>query len=86
MSECGWMCLNKQYSEYASGPKYAKILNMAGFQYVSVTQCSEYARMSWQNSEYILRSKYARVLNIQELHRVLNMPQFNRTWICLNLR
>ena len=25
------MCLNKQDSEYASGPKYAKILNMAGF-------------------------------------------------------
>ena len=25
------MCLNKQDSEYALGPKYAKILNMAGF-------------------------------------------------------
>ena len=25
------MCLNKQDSEYASGPKYAKILNMTGF-------------------------------------------------------
>ena len=25
------MCLYKQDSEYASGPKYAKILNMAGF-------------------------------------------------------
>ena len=22
---CAWMCLNKQDSEYASGPKYAKI-------------------------------------------------------------
>ena len=25
------MCLNKQDSEYADGPKYAKILNMAKF-------------------------------------------------------
>ena len=25
------MCLYKQDSQYASGPKYAKILNMAGF-------------------------------------------------------
>ena len=25
------MCLYKQDSEYTSGPKYAKILNMAGF-------------------------------------------------------
>ena len=38
-------------SEYASGPKHAKIVNMAnlwiwlGFQYASVTQRSEYARI-----------------------------------------
>ena len=25
------MCLNEQDSEYALGPKYSKILNMAGF-------------------------------------------------------
>ena len=31
MSEYDWMCLNKQDSEYASGPKYAKILNVAKF-------------------------------------------------------
>ena len=29
MPECA--CLNKQESEYVSGPEYAKILNMAGF-------------------------------------------------------
>ena len=44
MSGYVWMCLNKQDSEYASDPKYAKILNMAKFciwqgsQYMSVTQ------------------------------------------------
>ena len=63
-------CLNKQDSEYALGPKYAKILNMAKFwiwqdsQYVSVTQHSEYARKCLD-----------RVLNISWL---LNMPGF---WI-----
>ena len=31
MPEYAWMYLNKQDSEYALGPKYAKILNMAGF-------------------------------------------------------
>ena len=40
MSEYAWMCLNKQDSEYASGPKYGKILDMAGF-----SICSEYARI-----------------------------------------
>ena len=29
--EYAWMCLNKKDSEHASGPKYAKILNMTGF-------------------------------------------------------
>ena len=48
MPEYAWMCLNKQDSEYSSGPKYAKLLNMTKFwiwkgsQYASVTQCSEY--------------------------------------------
>ena len=45
------MCLYKQNSEYASGPKYVKILNMEKFlilqgsQHASVTQYSEYARI-----------------------------------------
>ena len=45
------MCLYKQDSEYALGPKYAKILNMAKFwiwqasQRASVTQRSEYTRI-----------------------------------------
>ena len=32
--------------------------------------------MSWQNSKCIVGSKYVRALNIQELHRVLNVPQY----------
>ena len=39
MPEYTWMGLNKQDSEYASGPKYAKILNMAKF-------------WMWQSSQY----------------------------------
>ena len=31
ITECAWICLNKQISEYASGPKHAKIRNMAKF-------------------------------------------------------
>ena len=74
MSEYARMCLNKQDSEYASGPKYAKILNMA--------QSSEYGRVfnmqvlhsvlnkseyALQISEYMLGSKYARILNMAGL-------------------
>ena len=72
-----------------------------GFQYTSVRQRSEYARICLDrvdlriSSEYISGSKYARILNmagfwLYKLHRVLNMPQYswiclNRTWICLNM-
>ena len=71
MPEYAWMCLDKQDSEYASGPKYAKIVNMAKFwiwhgfsiweRYTAFWICQ---RMSWQSSEYILSPKYARILNI----------------------
>ena len=60
-----WMCLIKQDSEYAWGPKYARIMNMAGF-----SICELYAAL-WlsqnipsQNYEYILASQYARILTI----------------------
>ena len=49
-SEYAWMYVNKQNSEYASGPKYPEILNMEeswtlqSSQYSNVTQRSEYAR------------------------------------------
>ena len=50
MPQYAWMCIYEQDSEYALGPK-AKVLNMGklwicqGFQYASVTQHSEYARI-----------------------------------------
>ena len=31
MPKYAWTCLYEQDSEYASGPKYAKVLNMAKF-------------------------------------------------------
>ena len=40
-----WMGLNEQDSEYASGPKYAKFWIWQGYQYLSVTQLSEYVRI-----------------------------------------
>ena len=68
MPEYAWMRLYKQDSEYTSGPKYDKILNIAKFwiwqgsQCASVTQRSGYARMCLD-----------RVLNI---YWVLNMLGF----------
>ena len=86
---------NKQDSEFAYGPKYAKILNMAKFwiwqgsQYVSISLHSECATicLAWRSSEYITGSEYASILNMKQLHRALNMPQYgsiylNWTWIC----
>ena len=81
--EYAWIHRNKQDSEYACGPKYTKILNMGKFwirhgsQYASVTQRSEYAKMSWQSSKSTTGSKHARFLNMLKLHRFLNMPWLN---------
>ena len=67
MPEYAWMCLYKQDSEYDSGPKYTKTMNMTNY-------------WKWQGSQYgsVQRPKYARiwldrVLNISWL---LNMPGF----------
>ena len=46
--EYAWMCLYKQDSEYALGPNYAEILNMAKFR---IWQGSQYATQSY-HSEY----------------------------------
>ena len=72
-------------------------------QYASVTQHSEYARVCLDrvlNINWVLYmlgyklgsiyAEYCRVLNMQELHRLLNMPQYgwiclNRAWVCLNV-
>ena len=65
MPEYAWMCLNKQDSEYAWGPKnMPKFWIWQGSQYASITQRSEYARICLE-----------RVLNISW---VLNIPGF---WI-----
>ena len=70
MPEYDWICLKKQDSEYALGPTYARILNMTrfwiwqGFQYVTIKQGSDYARISLDS-----------VLNIA---RGLNMSGFWR--------
>ena len=76
MSEYVWVCLYKQDSEYSSGPKYAKILNMLKYGRVlnmgaicnilNMPEC-----MPWQRFEYILAgilgSIYARILNMAGL-------------------
>ena len=66
------------------------------FQDASVTQPTEYARKCLDrvlNISWVLNMPgfwIWKVLNMQELHRVLNKPQYdrirlNRTWICLNM-
>ena len=71
MPDDAWICLNKQDSEYTSGPtyaeivKYAKILDVVG---VSIYKC--YTTfwicwyMPWWSSECISGFKYARILNM----------------------
>ena len=65
MCEYASMCLIKQDSEYTSGPKYGKILNMAKF-----SICERYTRfwiwqnMPWQSCECILGSKSSSILNM----------------------
>ena len=97
--ECAWMWLYKQDSEYASGPKYAKILNMAKFwiwqgcQYANITQRSEYARICLGkilNVSSVLNMPGFWIWQGSEYATILNMPQcgwicLNRTWICMNM-
>ena len=68
--------------EYASRPKYGKILNVVGFSICKRYRTLRiYQNMLWQSSKYILYSKNATFLILQELHSVLNMPQYG--WIYL---
>ena len=67
MPEYAWMCLYKQDSDYASDPKYAKILNIAKFwmwQVFQYTNVHSVLNIPWQSSECILGSKYARNVNM----------------------
>ena len=79
------ICLNKQDSEYALDPKYDKTVNMAGFsiceRYTAFLICPN---VPWESSEYNIPvvltwqySEYGSVLKMQELHKVLNMPQYD---------
>ena len=78
------MCLYKQDSEYASGPKYAKILNMEGFsiceRYIAF---SIYQKMPRQSSEYILGSKCTRILNMagSGYARVTQGSKYTTIWL-----
>ena len=72
----------------------AKFWIRQGSQYASVTQRFEYARIYLDRVLYILGSKYAKILNMQELHRIVNMPQYGwnvligreYAWLYLNSR
>ena len=72
------MCVNRHDSEKCLEFLNAEILNMAKFwikqvfQNASVTQPTEYARICLDR---VLDLEYGRVPDMQELHRVLNMPQ-----------
>ena len=92
------MCLNKQDSEYPSGPKYAKILNMAKFWICKrYTVFWIYQNMPWQSSEYILGSKCVRILNMAgfwickcyaglENHNIAEYRcEYSWMWISLNM-
>ena len=86
------MCIYKHDSEYASGPKYVKILNMAKFwilegsQYASVTQRSEYGEIlnmgGCQYASVTQRSEYGEVLNMGGFSICERYTAF---WICQNM-
>ena len=99
MPEFGWMCLCKYDSEYTSGLKYAKLLNVAKFwiwkgsQYASVTQRAgecfdKVLKISWV--AWILNVPLLWICRSCAGFWALNMPQYdwtclNRTWTCLNM-
>ena len=64
MLEYSWIYLNKKDSKYAKILNTAKFWIWQGSQYASVTQRSEYARISIARVLNISGSKYARILNM----------------------
>ena len=77
------MYLNKQNSEYTSGPKYAKILNMSK---LWIWQCSKYANVT-QRSE-CARICLDKVLNIswvQDPEYARDTQGFKYVWICIKM-
>ena len=90
------MCLNKLDSEYAWDLNMQKFWLWKGSQYLpfySVLNIPESALTEfwiYLGLSICQDSQYGWVLNMQELHRILNMPKYswtclNRTWICLNM-
>ena len=62
----------RQGSEYALGPGYVNILNMAVSDYCGI--CLDRV-LDIYIYIYISDSEHVRVINMQGLYRVLNMPQ-----------
>ena len=94
MSEFAWICLNKQDSDYAVGPKHAEIMNMAKFriwqgsQYDSVTQRSGYARICLDrvlNISWVLNMPGLWIWQGSEYVRVTQGSKYVTMWICLNM-
>ena len=77
------MYLNKQNSEYASGLKYAKILNMLK---LWIRQCSKYANVT-QRSEYarICLDKVLNISWVQDSAYARDTQGFKYVWICIKM-
>ena len=93
MPEYAWMCIYKQDSEHAPGPKHAKILNIAKFwiwqvsQYASVRQLSWYAWVCLErapNLSWVLNMLGFGISRGSEYARVTQGYKY--ATICLNLR
>ena len=64
------MCLNKQNSEYASRPKYSKVLNVVGF---SICKC--YTALTLNIPEHAVNvSRSSSLYLVLNISWVLNMP------------
>ena len=90
MTEYVRMGLNKQDSEYAWGPKYANVFNMAKFwiwqdpQYVRATQRSEYARKCFDkilNISWVVNMLVFWIWQGSEYARVTQGSKYATVWL-----
>ena len=93
MPEPAWMCLYKQDSEYALGPKCVKILNMAKFWIRRGSQCERYAayficqKMPWQSSEsWVLNIPLFWIWQGSEYARVTQISKYTTKWLNISGR
>ena len=76
------MCLNKQDSEYASGPNNAKILIMAGF-----SICERYTafwihqNMPWQSTSWVANMSGFWMWQVFEYARVIQGSRYATIWL-----